>query len=147
MLHQMATFLRIKMVTYTITLMLEPREFYIINEECYICYRKFYVSQVDFTNPEAVSWYQSQLARAINLSFHGWMYDYGEYTPYDSVASDGTIGQLYYNHVHHNYLCLSGLEMHNKVSHLYQKAAYDYLLRLDKTPNDSYAPDYVFYVR
>ena len=29
MLHQMATFLRIKMVTYTITLMLEPREFYI----------------------------------------------------------------------------------------------------------------------
>lgn len=37
--------------------------------------------------------------------------------------------------------------MHNKVSHLYQKAAYDYLLRLDKTPNDSYAPDYVFYVR
>ena len=72
----------------------------------YTIYRKFYVSQVDFTNPEAVSWYQSQLARAINLSFHGWMYDYGEYTPYDSVASDGTIGQLYYNHVHHNYFML-----------------------------------------
>lgn len=71
----------------------------------YTIYRKFYVSQVDFTNPEAVSWYQSQLARAINLSFHGWMYDYGEYTPYDSVASDGTIGQLY-NYVHHNYFTL-----------------------------------------
>lgn len=37
--------------------------------------------------------------------------------------------------------------MHNKVSHLYQKAAFDYLLRLDQTPGDSYAPDYVFYVR
>ena len=37
--------------------------------------------------------------------------------------------------------------MHNKVSHLYQKAAFDYLLGLDQAPNDSYAPDYVFYVR
>ena len=56
------------------------------------CCRSFYVSQVDFTNAKAVQWYQDQLARAVNISFHGWMYDYGEYTPYDSVASDGTIG-------------------------------------------------------
>ena len=37
--------------------------------------------------------------------------------------------------------------MHNEVSHLYQKAAFDYLTSLDSNPNDSYAPDYIFYVR
>lgn len=50
------------------------------------------MSQVDYTNPEAVSWYQQQLAKAVSLSYHGWMYDYGEYTPSDSVSSDGTPG-------------------------------------------------------
>ena len=40
-----------------------------------------------------------------------------------------------------------GLKMHNEFSHLYQKAAFDYLTALDPNPNDQYAPDYVFYVR
>ena len=57
----------------------------------FLC-RKFFVSQIDFTNPQAVTWYQQQLERSVNLSFHGWMYDYGEYTPHDSVSHDGTYG-------------------------------------------------------
>ena len=58
----------------------------------FLC-RKFFVSQIDFTNPQAVTWYQQQLERSVNLSFHGWMYDYGEYTPHDSVSHDGTYGK------------------------------------------------------
>ena len=61
---------------------------------CYHYFRTFFVSQVDFTNPQAVTWYQEQLARSVALSFHGWMYDYGEYTPHDSISNDGTGGNF-----------------------------------------------------
>ncbi|XP_019643103.1 PREDICTED: lysosomal alpha-glucosidase-like [Branchiostoma belcheri] len=90
------------------------------------------VSQLDFTNPAAVTWYQSQLQSAIDMGFRGWMQDYGEYTPPDSVSFDGT----------------DGLEMHNKFVLLYQNTTYDLLTR--KYPSsepDKYAPDFVFYVR
>eukprot|EP00058_Branchiostoma_floridae_P014783 XP_002600271.1 hypothetical protein BRAFLDRAFT_66776 [Branchiostoma floridae] len=90
------------------------------------------VSQLDFTNPAAVTWYQSQLEYAIGMGFRGWMQDYGEYTPPDSLSSDGT----------------DGLEMHNKFVLLYQNATYDLLTR--KYPSsepDKYAPDFVVYVR
>jgi len=48
---------------------------------------------LDFTNLDMVKWYQDQMARAINtISYHGWMYDYGEYTPPYCNASNGDIG-------------------------------------------------------
>ncbi|XP_078687104.1 sulfoquinovosidase-like [Branchiostoma floridae x Branchiostoma belcheri] len=90
------------------------------------------VSQLDFTNPAAVTWYQSQLQSAVDMGFRGWMQDYGEYTPPDSLSFDGT----------------DGLEMHNKFVLLYQNTTYDLLTR--KYPSsepDKYAPDFVFYVR
>lgn len=37
--------------------------------------------------------------------------------------------------------------MHNKFPLLYQKTAFDYLTSASGTVNQSYAPDYVFYVR
>ena len=120
------------------------------------------MSQVDFSNPAAVKWYQEQLQSAIDLKFSGWMYDYGEYTPPDSVAFDGSTGiiatlVLAINNLpsRHNLcimcnfaLCIfSGLKMHNEFSLLYQKTAFDFFRSLDPDPTDDYAPDYVFYVR
>ena len=61
-------------------------------------YRLFHVSQVDFTNAAAVKWYQEQLQGAVDLGFYGWMYDYGEYTPPDSISSDGTVGRRDWAH-------------------------------------------------
>ena len=43
------------------------------------------MSQIDFTNPGAIQWYQTQLQSALNLKYKGWMYDFGEYTPHSSV--------------------------------------------------------------
>jgi len=51
------------------------------------------VSMLDFTNPNMVKWYQDQMSRAVNtIGYHGWMYDYGEYTPPYSNASNGDTG-------------------------------------------------------
>lgn len=50
------------------------------------------VAQVDFTNPAARKWYKGILRRAIDLGADGWMADFGEYTPLDAVAYDGTSG-------------------------------------------------------
>lgn len=86
---------------------------------------------MDFTNPDAVTWYQGELQHAMDLGFRGWMYDFGEYTPPDSVSADGS----------------SGLEVHNWYPLLYQKACFDHLVKTKDNPNSPYAPDYLFYVR
>ncbi|XP_046572431.1 sulfoquinovosidase-like [Haliotis rubra] len=96
----------------------------------YIAAHIFRVSQVDFTNPDAVTWYQGLLQQGMDLQFKGWMYDYGEYTPSNSVNS----------------LNQSGLESHNEYPLLYQKACFDHLTA-NNTPGSPYAPDYVYYVR
>ncbi|XP_056006180.1 uncharacterized protein LOC125658835 [Ostrea edulis] len=67
----------------------------------------------------------------MDLGFRGWMYDFGEYTPPDSVSADGS----------------SGLEVHNRYPLLYQKACFDHLVKTKDNPNSPYAPDYLFYVR
>lgn len=50
------------------------------------------VAQVDLTNPAAREWYKGILRRAIALGADGWMADFGEYTPIEAVAYDGTSG-------------------------------------------------------
>lgn len=37
-------------------------------------YMTFWASQIDFTNSNAVLWYQEQMLSAINMGFDGWMY-------------------------------------------------------------------------
>ena len=99
----------------------------------YLGAKLFNVSQIDFTNLDAVAWYQKHLERAVDVHYKGWMYDYGEYTPPDSLNS----------------LNQSGLQSHNQYPLLYQKACFDFFTEnYSNDSNDSkYAPDYLFYVR
>lgn len=81
-------------------------------------------AMVDFTNPDAVTWYQSELQRALDDGFDGWMYDFAEYVPLDAVFANG----------------MSGMEAHNLYPVLYQKAARDFF--------DAKRPgDYLFFAR
>ena len=53
--------------------------------------------QYDFTNPEAVRCWGDIAARLIAAGYDGWMEDFGEYTPLDAFASDGTTGTAAHN--------------------------------------------------
>ena len=53
--------------------------------------------QVDLTNPEARRWYKEELRRGVRLGFDGWMADFGEYTPVNSVTASGESGLLHHN--------------------------------------------------
>jgi alpha-glucosidase (family GH31 glycosyl hydrolase) len=82
------------------------------------------IAAVDLTNPDAVSWYQSLLKRALDLGYDGWMHDFGEYTPRDAVFFDGRRGD----------------ELHDEYPVLSAKAAHD--LMEQERPGD-----YLFFVR
>jgi alpha-glucosidase (family GH31 glycosyl hydrolase) len=79
---------------------------------------------VDFTNPDAVAWYQRHLQGALDDGWDGWMYDFAEYIPQDAVFANG----------------MHGMEAHNLYPVLYQKAAYDLLERQRRK-------DYLIFVR
>ena len=64
---------------------------------------------IDFTNPDAVAWYQAQMQQALDDGWDGWMYDFAEYVPMDAVFANG----------------MSGMEAHNLYPLLYQKAVHD----------------------
>jgi alpha-glucosidase (family GH31 glycosyl hydrolase) len=53
--------------------------------------------QYDFTNPEAVRCWGDIAARLVAAGYDGWMEDFGEYTPLDAFASDGTTGTAAHN--------------------------------------------------
>ena len=62
------------------------------------------VAQIDFSNPRAQAFYASLLDRATGNGYDGWMEDYGEYTPPDSVSANGMGGdrmQNYYPVLYH----------------------------------------------
>jgi alpha-glucosidase (family GH31 glycosyl hydrolase) len=70
-------------------------------------------SELDFTHPGAVRLYGRLLDEALGRGYDGWMEDFGEYTPTDSVFSDGR----------------DGLEMHNLYPVLYHRASTEHTLR------------------
>jgi alpha-glucosidase (family GH31 glycosyl hydrolase) len=58
---------------------------------------QFLVGQFDFTSPAGREIYGRLLGEAIGDGHDGWMEDFGEYTPLDSRASDGTDGAAGHN--------------------------------------------------
>lgn len=68
------------------------------------------LGMLDFTDPDAQGIYASILDRAFRAGYDGWMEDYGEYTPPDSVASNGQ----------------TGARMHNRYPNFYHRAGMRY---------------------
>jgi sulfoquinovosidase len=58
---------------------------------------QFFVGQVDFTHPDAFDFYGDLLDEAVVHGYDGWMEDFGEYTPLDAYAYDGSTGAAYHN--------------------------------------------------
>ena len=65
----------------------------------------FVVSQYDFYKPEGRSQFAARLGEAIADGYDGWMEDFGEYTPLDSVSGDGIDGARAHNEYARRYHC------------------------------------------
>ncbi len=59
---------------------------------------EFDAGMPDFTNPLAYEWYKGVLKKhLVDFGLGGWMADFGEYLPHDTVLFDGTPGMLAHN--------------------------------------------------
>ncbi|GIG26507.1 alpha-xylosidase [Cellulomonas denverensis] len=67
---------------------------------------------VDFTNPDAVAWFQGKLRALLDMGVDCFKTDFGERIPTDVVWHDGSDPQA----------------MHNYYTHLYNKAVFDLLV-------------------
>jgi alpha-glucosidase (family GH31 glycosyl hydrolase) len=55
-------------------------------------------AQIDLTNPEAREWWEKSFFQtAVSYGMDGWMHDFGEHVPPDSIASDGSSGWQLHN--------------------------------------------------
>lgn len=70
------------------------------------------MGEVDFTNPEAVKWYQDKLERLINMGVDSFKTDFGERIPVKDIE--------YFDHS-------NPVKMHNYYSLLYNKAVFEVL--------------------
>ena len=66
---------------------------------------------IDFTNPEAVAWYRSELEKLVDMGVDSFKTDFGERIPVDCVYHDGSDPQ----------------RMHNYYTQLYNEVVYDVL--------------------
>ena len=55
------------------------------------------ISEIDFTNPAGRALFGRLLDDAIDAGYDGWMEDFGEYTPVDSVFANGETGRTMHN--------------------------------------------------
>ncbi len=67
----------------------------------------FNVSQFDYSAPGATEFYGSLLAEAVGHGYDGWMEDFGEYTPPDSMSANGMTGEQMHNLYPTLYHCAS----------------------------------------
>ncbi len=63
------------------------------------------VGQYDFFRPQGAAAYGERLGEAITDGYDGWMEDFGEYTPLDSVSGDGIPGSAAHNPYVTRYHC------------------------------------------
>ncbi len=75
---------------------------------------------VDFTNPDAVAWYQSKLKALLDMGVDCFKTDFGERVPTNVVYHDGSDPQ----------------KMHNYYTHLYNQCVFD-LLKKEKGANEA----------
>ncbi len=68
-------------------------------------YLSYHVGQFDFSNPAARGSYGELLREALDQGYDGWMEDFGEYTPPDSVSFDGSSGMVEHNRYPQRYHC------------------------------------------
>jgi alpha-glucosidase (family GH31 glycosyl hydrolase) len=71
----------------------------------YIGSTVFEVSQFDFTAASGIDAYKTLSDEALAHGYDGWMEDFGEYTPLDAVAADGTTGSAFHNRYPRDYHC------------------------------------------
>jgi alpha-glucosidase (family GH31 glycosyl hydrolase) len=64
-------------------------------------------SEVDFTHPDGPAFYGRLLDEALAAGYDGWMEDFGEYTPSDSVHANGETGRTMHNRYPVEYHCAS----------------------------------------
>ena len=69
----------------------------------------FLGSCLDFTNREAIDWWQANIRRLVRMGVDGFKTDFGEQVPLDAVFHDGR----------------SGRELHNLYPYLYNRATYE----------------------
>ena len=92
---------------------------------------EFLISFIDFTREGVEAWWHRLLQAGLDLGYDGWMYDFGEYIPPDSVFADGQSGHYW----------------HNAYPLIYQRAGFRFAQKLDDDPDDGLAPDYLYFVR
>jgi alpha-glucosidase (family GH31 glycosyl hydrolase) len=68
------------------------------------------VGQYDFFKPKGQQLYGDRLAEALRHGYDGWMEDFGEYTPLDSVSGDGIDGTRAHNPYPTRYHCAASQE-------------------------------------
>ncbi|MFN8150101.1 MAG: glycoside hydrolase family 31 protein [Solirubrobacterales bacterium] len=74
-------------------------------------------AQIDFTDPDAVAWWQDRVRRALQLGADGFMQDFGEQVLSDMHFADGS----------------TGATMHNRLPVLFHRATFEAVRRFERS--------------